>query len=123
MKMDMVISVIFFALLCAGCKVDGGKEGETISLVASKAFRAVEADSVDFNQYSLKSIQMLRDGEMGTIDDSESDEYISSVRKKLRGKKYWEACYMVSADMVAGAKYCYYFKSDDLSYFATYSVK
>lgn len=92
-------------------------------MVAGKAFDVAKANSVDFSQYSLQSIQLLRDGQMGTIDDSASDEYISSVRKELKGKKYWEACYMVSADMVAGAKYCYYFEYGNLNYFATYSVK
>jgi hypothetical protein len=30
---------------------------------------------------------------------------------------------MVAADMVLGAKYCYYFEDSNLNYLVTYSVK
>lgn len=123
MKIATTIFTISVALLCAGCKEDAGQKEQLVSMVADKAFGQAKANSVDFSQYSLQSVQLLRDGQMGTISDSESDEYISSIRKRLKGRKYWEACYMVAADMVLGAKYCYYFESSNLKYLVTYSVK
>ena len=126
MKIAITILTISVVLVCAGCKEDTGqkkREVSIVSLVADKAFGQAKANSVDFSQYSLQSVQLLRDGQMGTISDSENDEYISSIRKRLKGKKYWEACYMVTADMVLGAKYCYYFEDGNLNYLVTYSVK
>lgn len=116
MKIAITFWTIYGALVCAGCKEDTGQKQQLVSMVTDKAFGQAKANSVDFSQYSLQSIQLLRDGQMGTISDSESDEYISSIRKRLKGKKYWEACYMVTADMVLGAKYCYYFESSNLNY-------
>lgn len=123
MKIALSVVGFFMGSLCVGCESENSQGEAMASIVAGKAFDVAKANSVDFSQYSIQSIQLLRDGQMGTIDDSANDEYISSVRKKLKGKKYWEACYMVSADMVAGAKYCYYFEYGNLNHFATYSVK
>lgn len=123
MKIAIAILTVSMALVCAGCKEDKSLKEQEVSMVADKAFRLAKANSVDFTQYSLQSVQLLRDGQMGTIGDFESDEYISSIRKKLKGKKYWEACYMVTVDMVVGAKYCYYFEDSTLNYLLTYSVK
>lgn len=123
MKIAITFLTISVVLVCAGCKEDTGQKQQLVSMVADKAFGQAKADSVDFSQYSLQSVQLLRDGQMGTISDSESDEYISSIRQKLKGNNYWEACYMVTADMVLGAKYCYYFEDSNLNYVVTYSVK
>jgi hypothetical protein len=109
--------------MCAGCKEDKSRKEQKVSTVADKAFGLAKTNSVDFSQYSLQSIQLLRDGQLGTIEDFASDEYISSIRKKLKGRKYWEACYMVTADVMIGAKYCFYFEDSNLNYLVTYSVK
>lgn len=123
MKVTITFLTISMALACVGCENEKGSQGQVVSVVAGKAFDQAKANSVDFSQYSLQSIQLLRDGQLGTIGDSEGDEYISSFRKKLKGKKYWEACYMVVSDMMVGAKYCYYFEDGSLNYMTTYSVK
>lgn len=123
MKIAITILKISIVLACVGCGNEKNLQGQVVSVVAGKAFDQAKANSVDFSQYSLQSIQLLRDGQLGTIGDSEGDEYISSFRKRLKGKKYWEACYMVVADRVVGAKYCYYFEDGSLNYMTTYSVK
>ena len=123
MKIAITILTTLAVLMCAGCKEDKSRKEQKVSTVADKAFGLAKINSVDFSQYSLQSIQLLRDGQLGTIEDFASDAYISSIRKKLKGKKYWEACYMVTADVMIGAKYCYYFEDSNLNYLVTYSVK
>jgi hypothetical protein len=123
MKTEIVVVIVSMSLVCAACNEDKVVKKHVVSIVADKALVFAETDDVDIDQYSLQSVQLLRDGQMGTIDDSENDEYISSIRKNLKGKKYWEACYMVTADMVLGAKYCYYFEDPKLNHLTTYRVK
>jgi len=123
MKVSLMAVTIAVLLLCTACEEEMARKEHEVSIVANKAFDLAKDNSVDFSQYSLQSVRLMRDGRMGAIDDFASDEYISSIKKKLKGRKYWEACYMVTDDMVLGAKYCYYFEESNLIHLATYSVK
>lgn len=89
-----------------------------------RSLEFAKKDSVDFSSYSITSVIRMRDGRQSMVKlNDEMTGFDKAVYEKLRGKKYWEVCYTVSADLVLGAIYCYYFDDSDLKYLATFRVK
>lgn len=122
--MRAVTSVaIFLMMLSSGCVSAVEEEPQEIVVVAGKAFDMAKSSSVDLEKYSLQSVRLLRNGRMTAANDLAKDPYTSSVRDELKGKKYWEACYLITSDMALGATYCYYFESGSMNYLSKYTVK
>jgi len=89
--------------------------------IASETY--ARKDGVNFNEYSLTWITELENGNMQIVDRSQTDPGIEKIRSDLKGKKYWEACYGVSKEMVFGAMYCYYIEHDSFELLATFRTK
>lgn len=123
MRATILILSASIVSLCGGCVNTNETGKQKISVVANLALDHAKKDSINLEEHSLQSIRQLRDDRQSAVHESTDTKHFSSAQEKLKGKKYWEACYRVSADLAAGAIYCYYFEDPNLNYLTAYRVK
>jgi len=123
-------ALIFFAVICTGCKGgDSYNYNEEIGSAISASRQYAIDDSIDIESFYVYSAGRYGNGRTGRIriDGINSfdnlDIYEKNVISKLVGKRYWEVCYVSSLPEIAGPTYCYYLEVNDLNILAVYRMK
>lgn len=123
-------ALMFFAIICAGCKGrDSDNYNEEIGNAINASRQYAIDDSVDIESFSVYSAARYGNGRTGRIrvDGINSfdklDIYQKNLINKLIGKRYWEVCYVGSSLEIAGPTCCYYLEANELNLLAVYRMK
>lgn len=111
----------FVGIVCtflSACSYAGGNNELVAAARASD--RYAEKDGIDFAEDRLRSVIEFHDARTSVIDVKDTGDYSTNIKNKLKGKKYWEACYSPIDDAVVGGGRCFFLNKSDLSLVAVY---
>jgi hypothetical protein len=116
MKNSLIVVIFFFLLL--GCaNIDDNNE---LVLAARASERYAKEDGVNLTEDQLISVIGFQDMKTSVMDVNDYGEYSTNIRKNLKNKDYWEACYSPIDDGFVGGGRCFYLNKGDFVLLGTY---
>ena len=90
---------------------------------ANASVKYAVQDDIDFSEYQLSSVAEFGNGNTNLIRYGSNDPYELQIVGKLKGKRYWQACYTHKNPEMAAAMSCYFMSRSDLTLLTAYRVK
>ncbi|BCT93598.1 hypothetical protein LYSHEL_26230 [Lysobacter helvus] len=118
------LSLSLCTLLAVSCSGGGAHEAQALVEAAEASVQYAVRDKVDLRTYQLKSVHEFGNGNSDLwVYGVPRFPYELAVAQRLKGKRYWQACYTHRNPEMAAAMYCYFLDRQDLTLLAIYRVK
>ena len=121
MKPFFLSGMLLSLVATASCSVRSADASLVDAAKASVKY-AVQ-DDIDLNRYELSSVEEYGNGNTNLIQYGSNDPDELQIVGKLKGQRYWQACYTHKNPEVAGATFCYFMRRVDLKLLTAYRAK
>lgn len=117
------VSSSLCTLLLVACSGRGAHDEQALVEAANASVHYAVRDKVDLRTYQLKSVHEFGNGNSDLWEYNPVHPYEVAVARRLKGKRYWQACYTHKNPEMASATFCYFLDRKDLTLLAIYRAK